>query len=89
MKQILYFTAPWCEPCKTLKPEFRKLATEYPDLQFDEVDVSVEPKIANAHKVRSVPTVLILQDGETIDRYVNPTTADQIRSIIDSNHFIG
>lgn len=89
MIEVILFSAPWCEPCKAFKPHFNEIATEYPDIQFDVVDVAEQPKLANAYKVRSVPTVIMTRDSDYVDRVVNPATPEQLRSLIDSNHFIG
>jgi len=84
MKQALYFTAPWCEPCKATKPYFLELVQEITKLEFYIIDVSETPKIANQYKVRSVPTLMMLdEDGDTIDRLVNPTSKEGMKAFIE------
>lgn len=84
MKQALYFTAPWCEPCKITKPYFLELVQEITKLEFYIIDVSETPKIANQYKVRSVPTLMMLdEDGDTIDRLVNPTSKESMKAFIE------
>ena len=84
MIQVLLFTAPWCEPCKTLKPGYNELVTEMTHIEFYTVDVSETPKLANAHKVRSVPTVIIMDnEGEVLERLTNPYSKEQIKLAIE------
>lgn len=88
MKELLLFTAPWCEPCKSVKPIFRDLATDYPNINFEVIDVEEEPKLTRAMKVRSVPYLALIDDGQVVDYFVNPVTEANIRGLIDANNFV-
>ena len=59
MNKVLYFTAPWCGPCKALGPIMDGLSSEIP---FSKIDVDVDMENAAKYSVRSVPT-LIKVDG--------------------------
>ncbi|MFA5520221.1 MAG: thioredoxin family protein [Castellaniella sp.] len=60
---IVYFHAPWCRPCKTMKPVFMKLADELfiHDANFAEVNIAVSPTIAQMYGIRSVPSIAIFR----------------------------
>ena len=88
MKELLLFTAPWCEPCKAVKPIFKDLASDYPDISFEVIDVEEEPKLTKAMKVRSVPYLALIDDGQVVDYFVNPVTEGNIRGLIDANNFV-
>lgn len=88
MKELLLFTAPWCEPCKAVKPIFKELQDDYPDIAFNLVDVEEEPKLTRAFKIRSVPYLVLVEDGQVVDYFVNPVTEGNIRGLIDANNFV-
>ena len=56
MKQLLYFSASWCAPCRAYKPLIESLQSEM-SITFINVDSS--PETASKFNVRSVPTVVI------------------------------
>ena len=57
----------WCAPCKVLKPIFEQLSNEI-KIQFYEVDVDSEPRLAQRFQIMSVPTTIILKNGKEILR---------------------
>lgn len=86
MKEILLFTAPWCEPCKAFKPLFFETAPQYPDINFRVVDASERTDIAKKYRVMSVPTMVSLLDGEYVDRSVDPSIALNISDLIERSY---
>lgn len=62
---LLVFSAAWCGPCKKLKPYLEKYAKEAIHVLY--VDVDDAPEFASSFNVRSVPTVILRQDGQTTD----------------------
>lgn len=68
---LLDLSATWCGPCKALAPIVDEIAEEYDGkVVVGKVDVDEAPGIAAQFRVRSVPTVLILKDGEVKDKSV-------------------
>ena len=78
MKQILYFSAGYCQPCRTFKPIMESLQSEMP-ITF--IDVEASPQTATTWNVRSVPTVLVIKNGMEIGRAVGAKTKEEIRSL--------
>ena len=78
MNKVLYFTAPWCGPCKALGPIMDGLNSEIP---FSKIDVDVDMENAAKYSVRSVPTLLkINSSGEQVgDRLVGLAQAEEIK----------
>lgn len=66
MITVMRFTAPWCAPCKMLAPVIQGLAQEFPNVIFETVDVDNNPDMAQHFNVRSVPTVLIINDKDEV-----------------------
>lgn len=67
MKKILRFTASWCQPCKMLSKNLEELKTDIP---IEVVDIDVNPEMAVENRVRSVPTLLMMEDGVEKKRLV-------------------
>jgi len=78
MKQVLYFSAGYCQPCRTFKPIMESLQSEMP-ITF--IDVEASPQTATTWNVRSVPTVLVIKNGMEIGRAVGAKTKEEIRSL--------
>jgi thioredoxin-like negative regulator of GroEL len=78
MKQVLYFSAPWCGPCRSFKPVMESLQNE---MSITFVDVDSSPQTAQQYNVRSVPTTVVLDNGMEIGRVIGARTKDEIRSL--------
>jgi thioredoxin 1 len=78
MKQLLYFSAPWCAPCRTFKPIMESLQSQIP-ITFIDVDISTQT--AQNHNVRSVPTTILLEDGVEIGRLTGIKPKEEIISL--------
>ena len=78
MKQVLYFSSPWCGPCRSFKPVMESLQTE---MSITFVDVDSSPQTAQQYNVRSVPTTVVLDNGMEIGRVIGARTKDEIRSL--------
>jgi len=72
MKSVKYFTATWCGPCQRFKPIMQEVANEGYSVQF--IDIDSERDIAQQYNVRSVPTVVIEQNGSEINRLIGATS---------------
>lgn len=60
MKEIIRFTASWCQPCKGLA---MNLASAELELPITVVDIDVNPELAIEYQVRSVPTMVLKENG--------------------------
>ena len=61
---LVDFWADWCTPCKMIAPILEELAKEQPGIQVAKLDVDANPEIAQRFNVMSIPTLLLIQDGE-------------------------
>ena len=68
MKTIKYFSATWCGPCKSFKPVMNEISGEGYSVQF--IDVDSQQDVAVQYGVRSVPTVVIEENGTEVTRFV-------------------
>ena len=68
---LLDFYAAWCGPCKLLHPVLEELSEEFADqILVGRVDVDLNVELTANHKVMNIPTVLLLKNGERIDKEV-------------------
>ena len=76
MKKLLYFSAAWCGPCKTLGPIVESLSGQ---INYDKIDVDNNHEMSAQYGVRNIPTLILLDEtGETKGRLVGLQTKDQI-----------
>ncbi len=79
---LIDFWAEWCMPCRMAGPVIDELAEAYKGkLLVGKVNVDEEPALAEQFAVMSVPTVVILKDGQEVDRtvgFVNRETYEQL-----------
>ncbi|MBL4703893.1 MAG: thioredoxin family protein, partial [Flavobacteriales bacterium] len=72
---VIDFHAQWCGPCKSVSASILTLAEEYEGrVVIGKVDVDINPELTLMFKVRNMPTVLYLKNGEVIDKHVGATT---------------
>ncbi len=81
---VVDFWAPWCEPCKTLKPVLEKLAEEYAGrFLLAKVNADECPELAQHFGVRSIPTVKVLFQGQLVDEFTGAMAEGQLRAFLD------
>lgn len=80
---MIDFWADWCEPCKDLIPILEKLAREYPDdLILAKVDCDRQQEVAGQFGIRSLPTVMLVKDGQPVDGFAGVQPEAQIREML-------
>ena len=67
MKQVLYFSAEWCGPCKMIKPMMLESQSQM-SITFIDADASAET--CKTWNVRSIPTVIVIKNGVELGRLV-------------------
>lgn len=80
---LLDFWADWCEPCKTLGPMLEKLANEYKGaFRLAKVDVEKNQELAGMFGIRSIPTVVLVKDGQLADGFAGALPEGQLREFL-------
>lgn len=83
---LVDFWADWCSPCKTLMPLLEKLADEYAGgFLLAKVNVDQEPMIAAQFGIQSMPTVVVMKDGQPVDGFVGAHPEKEIRALLEKH----
>ncbi len=82
----LYFSATWCGPCRSFGPLLERVVTTMGDrVALVKVDVDASPELAVKYGVRSVPTVVVLRDGELVARNSGTLPEGAVRRLLDAD----
>ena len=81
LKQLVHFTADWCNPCKQMKPIVREFLDQNPDIEYFVVDVDDNPKVALSYEVQSVPTFISVIDEKNFKRHSGSGNKDMLLNL--------
>ncbi|MGO4501822.1 MULTISPECIES: thioredoxin [unclassified Dyella] len=80
---LVDFWATWCGPCKTLGPMLEKLAGEFNGgFRLAKVDVDKSQQLAGMFGIRSIPTVMLVKDGQILDGFQGALPEGQLREFL-------
>lgn len=80
---LVDFWAPWCGPCRMTDPIVSRLASEMSGrLAVAKVNVDENPRTAMHYDIRSIPTMLLVKDGQIVDRWMGALPEPALRSRI-------
>lgn len=79
-----YFTADWCNPCKKVRPIVEDINRESTGLKFQIIDADSNIELIKKFEVQSIPTFIILDEGNVIRRLTGSQTRDTLEEFLNN-----
>jgi thioredoxin 1 len=80
---LLDFFASWCGPCKMLSPVIDAFAEEYPQYKVCKINVDEEQELAQKYGVMSIPTLVVVKDGDVASKAVGYRRKEQLLELLE------
>ena len=75
---LIDFYADWCGPCKMQSPIIDKIAEERQDIKVGKVNIDENSELAEKYGVMSIPTLVVIKNGEVSSQFVGVTPKEKI-----------
>lgn len=82
---LLDFYATWCGPCKMMHPIIDGIINTYSDVKVIKIDVDMNQDLARSYSIMSIPTLMLLKDGELVEKNIGFTSSDVITNWINQH----
>ncbi len=82
MRNVFYFTADWCGPCKKVRPIVEEINRDSADIKFRIIDADQEGDLVRKFNISSVPTFIVLEDDEVVFRVSGAQTKENLESLL-------
>jgi thioredoxin 1 len=82
VKQVYYFTADWCGPCKKVRPIVEELSRDQSEVKFQIIDVDSEGELTRRFEVKSIPTFILIENGQEVNRFTGAKTRKDLENFI-------
>ena len=79
---LVDFWASWCGPCRMVAPILEEIANERSDVKVCKINVDEEPALAGRYNVMSIPTLLVVKEGQVVNQAVGARPKSQILSLL-------
>ena len=79
---LLDFWAAWCGPCQMLSPVVDAIGEEREDVKVGKINVDAQQGLAMQFRVVSIPTLVVMKNGEESDRSVGVVSKDEILAML-------
>ena len=79
---LLDFWAPWCGPCRMVVPIVEQIAEDREDIVVGKVNVDEQPELASQFGMMSIPTLVVLKDGQVVNQAVGARPREAIEALL-------
>lgn len=79
---LLDFWATWCGPCWMVGPLVEEIAAEHPEIKVGKIDVDTQPELAAQFQIMSIPTLMVVKNGQITQRVVGARPKNQILALV-------
>ena len=79
---LLDFWASWCGPCRMVAPIVEEIAVERPDIKVGKINVDEEMELASRFRVVSIPTLVVIKNGQVVNQAVGARPKAQILAML-------
>ena len=79
---LVDFGASWCGPCRELGPVVDALGEELTDVKVVKINVDEERELAKKYKVFSIPTLVVIKDGQAVNKSVGVKSREEILAML-------
>ena len=79
---LVDFWASWCGPCRMVAPILEEIAGERSDVKVCKINVDEEPELASRYNVMSIPTMIVVKEGQVVNQAVGARPKSQILSLL-------
>ena len=79
---LIDFWAAWCGPCRMIAPAVEKIAEERPDVKVCKVNIDDEQELAIKYGVMSIPTLMVVKNGEIVNTAVGLRPKEEIEALL-------
>ena len=80
---LLDFFADWCGPCRMVSPIVDEIAEEHPEYLVGKINVDAEPELAGAFSVMTIPTLVVMKNGEIVNKSSGARPKAQILAMLE------
>jgi len=81
---LVDFYAPWCGPCKMIAPVVEQIAEEFEQITVVKIDADHAQDLMVKYGIRGIPTLLLLNNGNVVDRKVGAASVSQLREFVSA-----
>ena len=79
---LLDFWAAWCGPCRMVAPIVEEIAAQRPDIKVGKINVDEQPELAGRFGVMSIPTLVVMRDGQVVRQSVGAQPKERILAML-------
>jgi thioredoxin 1 len=81
MKELLHFSATWCQPCKAMEPTIAKFISNNVNVNYRKLDADINVEMFQEYGITGVPAFIAIKDGEVIASHKGIATEEKLGSL--------